>query len=128
MKTLFVVSALALVGSFAEAQAAPPAPITVADVPNSVTAPLNATAKVGVVKVYNDFVASEYAALPVAQQATYIPPAVNAFILNRLASVVQDWVRQANEADFGADSAKAKWPSLTQAQRDQIKAIFATVP
>lgn len=128
MKTILTLAAIALFSAFADAQAAPPTPITTTDVPNSVTANLSATAKVGVVKAYNDFVAADYAAQSAAAQASYTPPTVSAFILARLNDVVKDWYRQANESDFGAASAQAKWPSLTQAQRDQIKAIFATVP
>jgi hypothetical protein len=128
MKIHALLSLLAIGTASVLAQAAAPTPITTADVPNSISATIPAALKVGIVTAYNQAVAAEYAALTSAQQATYTPPTVNAYMMARIADLFKGYTRATYDADFDATKLRDKWQDLTQAQRDAIKATAATIP
>lgn len=106
-----------------------PTPITTADVPNSVTAPISAANKIGVAYTYNKWAMDEYQAMSAEQQASYTGPSMTPtqYILSRLAEIPKSWNKSAYDADLSSQRPSDKWADLTQAQRDQIKAILATV-
>lgn len=106
---------------------ATPNPITAADVPTSITAPLSLNNRTGLAFAYNVAVTAEYARLTPAQQASYVPPTINVFILGRLAALCQNYLNQSVAVELSSTNFATKWPLLTQAQRDSIKATLASV-
>jgi hypothetical protein len=105
-----------------------PTPISATDVPDSVTVSTPAATKAGIAAAYNAAVLAQYNALPANEQAAYSPPAIAAYMRSRLVDIYQSYKVQAERAELMGERLEDKWGSLTQAQRNQIKTILATVP
>lgn len=105
-----------------------PTPIAAADVPDSVSFTVPAGVKPGIAAAYNQAILAQYNALPSDQQGAFVPQPLLNWIRARFGDVAQSWQNQTIRAEVMGERIEEKWPALTQAQRNQVKAILATVP
>lgn len=133
MKTLTLSAVLLTVTAFAALSPAP-APITTADVPDTISLAVPNVYKQGIVDSYNKAMASQYAEYvsanainPAAAPAFNFPTPTN-YIKTLISSQFTSLKRATDEDDLATTRVHDKWGQLTQAQRDGIKAALATVP